>query len=71
MPACDLIVHVHTGELCCPRCGSKEVKDNTLPIDQWVWQIRAFRVDQWSECLVCKKAGETACWFDLEGNVSA
>lgn len=55
-------------ELCCPRCGAKEVKDNTLPIDQWVFQIKAYRVDNWSKCLICEAAGINDCWFDDDGN---
>lgn len=58
---------VHTEPMCCPRCKSPEVVDNTLPVDEWVFNIRAFRVDDWSECLVCKRNGEERCWFNLNG----
>lgn len=61
---------VHTGPLCCPRCSAREVQDDTLPVDQWVWNIRPFRVDDWSECLVCKANGIAECWFNLKGEVS-
>lgn len=66
-----ITVHIHQGQLCCPRCGATEVKDNTLPIDQWVWQIKAFRVDDWSKCLVCADAGIKECWFNLKGELAA
>lgn len=65
-----LTITVHTEPMCCPRCGSPEVQDDTLPVDEWVFNIRAFRVDDWSECLVCKRNGEERCWFNLKGEFS-
>ena len=49
--------------LTCANCGAPEVEDETLPVDQWRFNIRAFRVDDWSECRKC------GCWFDLQGNI--
>ena len=46
----------------CPHCGSPEVfKDEKNPrnTDKWFWVIRAFRVDDQSECRGCGK------WFGL------
>ena len=63
----DVTINVSTEELRCPRCGSREVEDNTLPIDQWVWNIRAFRIDDWSKCLVCKRKGYAKHWFNRAG----
>lgn len=67
----NIFIRVHNEELRCPRCGSPEVVDNTLPVMQWTFNIRAFRVDDWSECLVCKKNGIRECWFNLEGKFGA
>ncbi len=63
----EITINVHTEKMCCPRCGSPEVVDDTLPVDQWRFNIRAFRVDDWSECLVCKANGERKCWFNRKG----
>ncbi len=43
----------------CPFCGATEVDDCRKPHDQWVWQIRPFRVDDASHCLKCDQ------WFTL------
>ena len=46
----------------CPHCGAFETyKSATDPdnVDKWWFVIRAFRVDDASECCNCKK------WFDL------
>ncbi|RKY40185.1 MAG: hypothetical protein DRP85_09070 [Candidatus Makaraimicrobium thalassicum] len=51
------------GCLVCPNCGASEVDDCRKPVDEWKFQIKAFKVDDWSHCLVC------GCWFDLEGNI--
>jgi hypothetical protein len=37
----------------CPHCGATEVVDCTLPVKEWRFQIRAFRVDASSHCLKC------------------
>ena len=45
----------------CPYCGALEAyKDATDPknTDKWFFAIRAFRVDNASECTICKK------WFE-------
>lgn len=63
----DITITVHTESMCCPRCKSPEVVDNTLSVDAWVFNIRAFRVDDWSECLVCKRNGIADCWFNRKG----
>jgi len=52
-----------TEGLDCPNCGAPEVEDESLPVDQWKFNIRAYRVDDWSECRKC------GCWFDMEGNI--
>lgn len=54
---------VVTDALTCPNCGAPEVEDRTLPVEQWRFNIRAFRVDDWSECRKC------GCWFDQAGNI--
>jgi hypothetical protein len=41
----------------CPYCGAAEIKDCSLPTEQWYWQIRAYKVDNYSHCTVCGK------WF--------
>jgi hypothetical protein len=46
--------------LCCPSCGAREVYANPADpenTDQWAFIIRAFRVDDASECRNCSK------WF--------
>jgi hypothetical protein len=44
--------------LICPLCGAHELKNCGEPdVDKWLFQIRAFRVDNFSECLACKS------WF--------
>ena len=46
--------------LCCPNCGAREVYASPLaPTDtsRWAWAIRAFKVDDWSECRSCTE------WF--------
>ena len=46
--------------LCCPYCGAREVyadPSNPRDSDSWSWIIRAFKVDDASECRNCKK------WF--------
>jgi hypothetical protein len=49
--------------LTCPNCAAREVEDNTLPVAEWVFNIRAFRVDDWSECRRC------GVWFDMDGYI--
>lgn len=41
----------------CPYCGALEVNNCRLPIDEWRWQIRPFKVDNDSHCTVCDR------WF--------
>lgn len=46
----------------CPHCNAKEVyKNSETPGDTnlWYWMIRAFKVDDYSECRNCKQ------WFGL------
>lgn len=46
--------------LCCPYCEAREVYANPeAPMDsnKWSWMIRAFKVDDASECRNCQK------WF--------
>lgn len=57
-----ITVHIYDG-LTCPKCGAKEIEDNSLPVDEWVFNIRAFRVDDWSNCNKC------GCWFNKEGKI--
>lgn len=65
-----ITIVVNTEPLCCPRCKSGEVANPDSPVDAWVFNIRAFRVDDWSECIVCKRAGVRACWFNRAGEFS-
>lgn len=47
----------------CPHCGAHEVyADKNAPnnTDKWFWLIRAFRVDDASDCRNCGK------WFGLQ-----
>ena len=50
----------------CPNCGAHELQDcankNNIPAKDWRWNIRPFKVDDWSHCLKCDK------WFDINGN---
>lgn len=41
----------------CPTCGATEIADCSKPIDEWKWQIRPFRMDEMSHCLMCNN------WF--------
>ena len=46
--------------LCCPYCGAREVyADPTDPLKSslWFWLIRAFKIDDASECRNCES------WF--------
>jgi hypothetical protein len=46
--------------LCCPYCGAREAYASpTAPRDsnQWAWVIRAFKIDDASECRNCQR------WF--------
>jgi len=48
--------------ICCTNCGASEVyADPNSPKDigKWAWIIRAFRVDDASECKNCKS------WFRM------
>lgn len=67
----DITITVETTPLCCPRCGSSEVANPDAPVDEWVFNIRAYRVDDFSECLVCKRAGFREYWFNKVGEFSA
>lgn len=67
-----MIVKVHAGSgkcgcIVCPNCGAHELLNcqfkDVLSAEKWRWQIRPFKVDNWSHCLVC------GCWFNLEGKV--
>lgn len=55
-------ITIHEG-LTCANCGAPEVEDNTLPVEAWTFNIRAFRVDDWSECRRC------GVWFNLAGDI--
>ena len=59
-----------TEDLVCPRCGAEELTPETrnLHSSEWRWQIRPHKVcdeaGSWSQCLVCKDAGDPANgWF--------
>jgi ribosomal protein S27AE len=60
---------VVTENLICPRCGAEEVEDSTLPVKEWRFNIRAYKVSDdkgvwWSQCMVCAEAGEKGKgWF--------
>jgi len=46
----------------CPNCGTPEVfcdKNDPTNVDKWFFAIRAFKVDEYSDCTSC---GE---WFGL------
>ena len=55
----------------CPNCGAHELDHKWKPKTQeekenypmGKWNIRAFKVDNWSHCLECD------CWFDMDGNI--
>ena len=52
--------HPNPQGLCCPYCGAREVYANPeSPRDskQWSWIIRAFKIDDASECRNCQQ------WF--------
>lgn len=54
--------HITSDGLSCPHCGAEEVyKDAREPEnqDKWIFVIRAFRVDNSSECRNCDK------WFQV------
>ena len=45
----------------CPYCGAHEIKNcEEKDVDKWIWQIKAFKVDDSSHCLKCDK------WFELD-----
>ena len=49
------------GSIICPHCGTPEVfcdKNNPRNGDKWFWAIRAFKVDNASECTSCDT------WFE-------
>jgi hypothetical protein len=46
----------------CPTCGAEEAYEDPTSPTGMRFNIRAFRVDDWSECLICKKEGREA-WF--------
>lgn len=40
----------------CPHCGAREVyadKNDKNKTEKWFWMIRAYRVDNYSECKNC------------------
>ncbi len=45
----------------CPNCQAHELLNCHIPSDEHRWQIRPFKVDNWSHCLIC------GCWFNLQG----
>jgi len=51
----------------CPNCDAHEIKDcenqDKIPIEEWHWQIKPFKVDDWSHCLKCDK------WFNIAGEI--
>src|SRR5690606_20601686 len=63
-PGVELTVVV-VDSVTCPNCGAPEVANGDAPVAEWRFNIRAFRVDDWSECVKC------GCWFDLAGNIEA
>jgi hypothetical protein len=58
-----------TESLTCPKCGSDEVANPTAPVEEWTFNIRAYRVCDsygiwWSQCLVCVATGDKdKGWF--------
>ena len=63
----DTITIIVGGDIFCPCCGTAEVEDNTLPVNQWKWNIRPNKVENngiwWSQCLLCN------VWFGSDGHV--
>ncbi len=59
-PALTIIV---TDSLTCANCGAPEVENPEAPVAERRFNIRAYRVDDWSECRKC------GCWFDMAGNI--
>jgi hypothetical protein len=56
-------IHGPTCEcLQCPYCGATEVDDCRKPGSEWKWQIRAFKIDNSSHCLICDN------WFEVPGS---
>jgi DNA-directed RNA polymerase subunit RPC12/RpoP len=54
-------IKIWDGELRCPFCGAPEVENpEEKDVHKWVWNIRAFRVDDSSECLRCGR------WFSIK-----
>jgi hypothetical protein len=49
--------------LTCANCGAPEVESPESPDQPLRFNIRAFRVDDWSECRKC------GCWFNLAGDI--
>lgn len=69
-----IITPINEGCTCliCPNCGAHEVDHDWKPTTEEEkktyifgcrFNIRAFKVDDWSHCLQCD------CWFDLKGNI--
>lgn len=54
---------VVTPGVACANCGAPEVANPDAPVSEWRFNIRAYRVDDWSECRVC------GAWFNMEGRV--
>jgi len=47
----------------CPNCGAVEAYEDATSPTGMRFNVRAFRVDDWSHCLKCD------CWFDMNGNI--
>jgi len=56
-PTVDKTKFAECNCLVCSKCGAKEVEDCSLPQNEWKWQIRAFKVDNYSHCMKCNN------WF--------
>jgi len=65
-------VCVHVGSdkcgcITCPNCGAHELLNchliGSIPSDNLRWQIRPFKVDNWSHCMIC------GCWFNSKGEI--
>jgi hypothetical protein len=46
----------------CPTCGAQEIANPEAAVTDWRWNIKPFRVDHWSKCLVCEREGREP-WF--------
>ncbi len=61
----EITIHIREEAIVCPKCGATELSSDSAgkPASEWKLQIKAFRVDDWSHCLMCD------CWFNLAGAI--